>query len=238
MNKTDKKDKTVIFDYGATLDTNGVHWYHIFAGEHLKFNSYLTDEQMREAYVYGERQIAATRTVESMHNFLDTLLIKVDFQFDWLENNGIIKKECRHTEEISRNCYHLAKENTKKVRPMLEKLAESYNVGLVSNFYGNLDEVLKDFSLRDCFDDVVESAVVGISKPDKRLWQYALERLLTNAQDATVVGDSYKKDIMPTKQLGCSTIWLKGKGWKDIPQNTPFADAIITDIMQVENILG
>jgi HAD superfamily hydrolase (TIGR01509 family) len=232
-----EKEKAIIFDYGATLDTNGIHWYHIFAKEHLKYNSFLTDDQLRDAYVYGERQIAATRSIDSMHNFLDTLLIKVDLQFDYLENNGMIKKEGRHTNEVSQQCYEYAKENTSKVRPMLERLSANYKVGLVSNFYGNLEEVLKDFSIRDCFDDVVESAIVGISKPDKRLWQYALDRLQTKPEDAIVVGDSYKKDIMPTKQLGCSTIWLKGQGWMNNPTNTPFADEIITDIMQVESIL-
>lgn len=232
-----EKEKAIIFDYGATLDTNGIHWYHIFAKEHLKYNSFLTDDQLRDAYVYGERQIAATRSIDSMHNFLDTLLIKVDLQFDYLENNGMIKKEGRHTNEVSQQCYEYAKENTSKVRPMLERLSTNYKVGLVSNFYGNLEEVLKDFSIRDCFDDVVESAIVGISKPDKRLWQYALDRLQTKPEDAIVVGDSYKKDIMPTKQLGCSTIWLKGQGWMNNPTNTPFADEIITDIMQVESIL-
>lgn len=232
-----EKEKAIIFDYGATLDTNGIHWYHIFAKEHLKYNPFLTDDQLRDAYVYGERQIAATRSVDSMHNFLDTLLIKVDLQFDYLENNGMIKKEGRHTNEVSQQCYEYAKENTSKVRPMLERLSANYKVGLVSNFYGNLEEVLKDFSIRDCFDDVVESAIVGISKPDKRLWQYALDRLQTKPEDAIVIGDSYKKDIMPTKQLGCSTIWLKGQGWMNNPTNTPFADEIITDIMQVESIL-
>lgn len=232
-----EKEKAIIFDYGATLDTNGIHWYHIFAKEHLKYNPFLTDDQLRDAYVYGERQIAATRSIDSMHNFLDTLLIKVDLQFDYLENNGMIKKEGRHTNEVSQQCYEYAKENTSKVRPMLERLSANYKVGLVSNFYGNLEEVLKDFSIRDCFDDVVESAIVGISKPDKRLWQYALDRLQTKPEDAIVIGDSYKKDIMPTKQLGCSTIWLKGQGWMNNPTNTPFADEIITDIMQVESIL-
>ncbi len=233
----ENKEKAIIFDYGATLDTNGIHWYHIFKKEHLKYNSFLEDQQLRNAYVYGERQIAATRSIDSMHNFLDTLLIKVDLQFDYLENNGMIKKEDRHTNEISQQCYTFAKENTNRVRPMLESLSTDYKIGLVSNFYGNLEEVLKDFSLRDCFDDVIESAIVGISKPDKRLWQYALDRLQTKPEDAIVVGDSYKKDIMPTKQLGCSTIWLKGQGWMNNPTNTPFADEIITDIMQVKNIL-
>lgn len=231
------KEKTVIFDYGATLDTNGIHWYHIFAEEHLKYNSFLTDQQMRDSYVYGERQIAATRNIESMDNFLDTLLVKVALQYDFLQNNNIITEDQRHVEQISDECYMLAKQNTVNVKPMLERLSKDYNIGMVSNFYGNLDEVLRDFGIKDCFDDVVESAVVGISKPDKRLWSYALERLKSKAEDTTVVGDSYKKDIMPTKQLGCSTIWLKGQGWKDNPTNTPFADVIITDIMQVEHFL-
>lgn len=231
------KEKTIIFDYGATLDTNGVHWYHIFAAEHLKHNSFLEEQQLRDAYVYGERQIAATRSIDSMHNFLDTLLIKVDLQFDYLCNNGMVKQENRKTKEIAENCYLFARKNTQQIRPLLEELSEEYKIGLVSNFYGNLDEVLKDFALFDYFDDVVESAVVGISKPDKRLWQYALERLRTKPEDATVIGDSYKKDIIPTKQLGCSTIWLKGKGWMGNPTNTPFADEIITDIMQIKSVL-
>lgn len=233
----ESREKTIIFDYGATLDTNGIHWYHIFAKEHLKYNSFLADEQLRDAYVYGERQIAATRSIKSINNFLDTLLIKVDLQFDFLYNNGMIKQEHRKTKEIANSCYDFAKQNTSKVCPMLEKLQQEYKIGLVSNFYGNLDEVLKDFSLFDCFDDVIESAVVGISKPDKRLWQYALDRLKAQPSNTIVVGDSYKKDIMPTKQLGCSTIWLKGMGWQGNPTNTSFADEIITDIMQVEKIL-
>ncbi|MBQ7984990.1 MAG: HAD family hydrolase [Bacteroidales bacterium] len=237
MNMTDNKDRTVIFDYGATLDTNGVHWYHIFARQHLLHNDFLTDEQMREAYVYGERQIAALHSIDTMHNFLDTLYIKVNLQFDYLQNKGIVKAEKRCVEAIAQACYQKAKENTANVKPLLQRLNQEYKVGLVSNFYGNLDEVLKDFGIRDCFDDVIESAIVGISKPDKRLWQYALDKLQTKAQDATVIGDSYKKDIIPSKQLGCSTIWLKGQGWKDNPVNTPFADAIITDIMQVNDIL-
>ncbi|MGP1515643.1 MAG: HAD family hydrolase [Bacteroidales bacterium] len=231
------KEKAVIFDYGATLDTNGVHWYHIFAKEHQKYNPFLVDEQLREAYIYGERQIALTHSIDSMHNFLDTLVIKIDLQFDHLYNSGLIKKEYRYTQEIANYCYQFAKEHTQRVRPLLEKLNGEYKIGLVSNFYGNLDEVLKDFSLWECFDDVVESAVVGISKPDKRLWLYALERLQTKPEDSIVIGDSYKKDIIPTKQLGCSTIWLKGKGWLGSPINTAFADEIITDILQVGDIL-
>lgn len=231
------KEKTLIFDYGATLDTNGIHWYHIFAKEHLKYNAFLTDGQMRDAYVYGERTIASTRSIDSMHNFKDTLLIKVGLQYDYLVNNAILQDDMRHTEEIAESCYQFAKSCTNMAKSLLEKFSKNYKLGLVSNFYGNLEEVLRDFQIRDYFDKVIESAVVGYSKPDKRLWTLALKELDTKPEDATVIGDSYKKDIMPCKQLGCSTIWLKGEGWKENPTNTPFADAIITDIKQLDRYL-
>ena len=28
-----------------------------------------------------------------------------------------------------------------------------------------------------------------------------------------VIGDSYKKDIVPAESIGCHVLWLKGKGW-------------------------
>ena len=44
-------NKTIIFDFGATLDTNGIHWFYVFKQEHLKYNSFLSDEQLRETIV-------------------------------------------------------------------------------------------------------------------------------------------------------------------------------------------
>ena len=28
-----------------------------------------------------------------------------------------------------------------------------------------------------------------------------------------VIGDSYKKDILPAESIGCQVLWIKGKGW-------------------------
>src|SRR5574344_1191229 len=237
-NIKENKDRAIIFDYGATLDTNGTHWYHIFAKEHLKYNAFLKDEDLRNAYIYGERTIATTKTIDSMHNFKDTLLIKVDFQYKYLVDNKILEQsQANHTEQIAQSCYLLAKKNTNDTKPLLDYYAKTYKLGLVSNFYGNLNEVLKDFEIKDYFDLIVESAEVGISKPDKRLLMYAFDKMNISPYDSVVVGDSYKKDIIPAKQIGCSTIWLKGNGWKDNPIATPFADDIITDIQQIRKII-
>ena len=83
-------------------------------------------------------------------------------------------------------------------------------MALVSNFYGNVNAVLREFRLDQFFSAVVESGSEGIRKPDVRLWQKGIDALrrvnpLLRPQDITVVGDSMEKDILPARSLGCRT---------------------------------
>ena len=64
---------------------------------------------------------------------------------------------------------------------------------LVSNFYGNINTILDDFKLK-FFDSVIESAVVGIRKPDPRIFQLGVDALKMPAERTVVIGDSYSKD--------------------------------------------
>ncbi|MBP3590718.1 MAG: HAD family hydrolase [Muribaculaceae bacterium] len=96
---------------------------------------------------------------------------------------------------------------------MIEALAAEYPLVLVSNFYGNVEAVLEDFDLRRYFRTIVESAVVGVRKPDPKIFALGVEALGLRPQEVLVVGDSYKKDIVPAESLGCRVAWIKGKGW-------------------------
>jgi len=62
-------------------------------------------------------------------------------------------------------------------------------------------------------------------------------RSLEHWGESAVVGDSYERDIVPGKQLGCTTIWLKGKSWTSHPTETPAADHIINAFEQLRPIL-
>ena len=57
------------------------------------------------------------------------------------------------------------------------------------------------------------SAVVGIRKPDPRIFRLGVDALGLPPKEILVVGDSLKKDILPAESIGCRTAWLKGKGW-------------------------
>ena len=84
---------------------------------------------------------------------------------------------------------------------------------LVSNFYGNVESVLADFNLRHYFKEIIESAVVGVRKPDPQIFRLGVDALGLEPCNVLVIGDSYKKDIVPAESIGCRVLWLKGKGW-------------------------
>ena len=104
---------------------------------------------------------------------------------------------------------------------------------LVSNFYGNIRTVLKEFQLDEFFQDVVESAEVGIRKPDPRIWEIGVERLGMQPEEVVVVGDSFYKDVEPALKAGCHAVWFKGEGWTKKTFDETIPDKVITDLAQL-----
>ncbi len=48
----------------------------------------------------------------------------------------------------------------------------------------------------------------GLLKPDPAFFQHALRALEIRAEDAVMVGDTYRNDIRPAIELGMRTVWL------------------------------
>jgi putative hydrolase of the HAD superfamily len=203
------------------------------------FNVPVTKEQFREAYVYGERFLAVNPLVEPKHHFLDVLRLKTELQLDYLSDNKILPKNdilTHYSISISNQCYTFVSDIISKEKPILKNLHANYPIVLVSNFYGNIQSVLADFGLTEFFDEIIESAVVGVRKPNPAIFAMGVEKLGLPPEEVVVIGDSYTKDIVPAATLGCCTIWLKGQGWgDDDPAAT--ADRVITDFCELKAIL-
>ena len=93
--------------------------------------------------------------------------------------------------------------------------------------------VTDEFGLDGIFQQIVESAVVGIRKPDPRIFTLGVEALGLEPGEVVVVGDSIDKDILPARQAGCQTVWYQGEGWTDEPVDETIPDRIITDLRQL-----
>lgn len=225
--------KGFIFDYGGTLDTRGNHWGKVLWHGYERTGVPVGEEDFRDAYVYGERTLATSPIVKPDFTFRDTLQAKIRLQLQWLEENRNLGDATRYLERILDDVYQQTKDTTKESALVLEELAKRFPLVLVSNFYGNISTVLREFGLDHLFGDIIESAVVGIRKPDARIFALGVERLGLKVEEVAVVGDSYDKDILPSHSIGCHTIWFKGEGWTDDVVENPVADKVIGSLKEI-----
>lgn len=224
--------KGIIFDYGGTIDSRGDHWSEVIFDQYLQMALPVSYDQFREAYITAERALARSRIILPWHNFHDVMLRKTAVQLGYLKAQGILKDidTDRVQDDLATRCYESAKQAVAEARPILEDLADEFPLALVSNFYGNIDEVLRDFGIRHLFRGIAESAVLGIRKPDPRIFAAGCLILDLDPQDVLVVGDSLSKDIAPAASIGCSTAWICGRQWRgdsipaDAPAPTTLAD--------------
>ena len=123
-------------------------------------------------------------------------------------------------------------------KQVLEHLKQAgYPMVLVSNFYGNINQVLKDAEIDGYFKEVIESAVVGVRKPNPAIFALGVCALDLPASQVLVVGDTYGKDIIPAYKLGCHTLWIKGLQWEEKQVDESIPDGIIRKLSEMEEFL-
>lgn len=234
--------KGIIFDYGGTLDSEGRHWSFILREGLAQAGITTTDNAWRDAYVFAERALAKNRIIMPQDTFREVMLKKINIEIQSLINNNAINIAACHIDQYTQNaaeyCYQYAKKCVEQSREVLQNFKNQYPMVLVTNFYGNINAVLNDFKL-DFFNNIIESSVVGIRKPDPKIYELGVQSLGFSAQHVLVVGDSYSKDIVPAASIGCNTVWLKGESWSEdhlLPNVKP--DAVIESITQLTPLLA
>jgi putative hydrolase of the HAD superfamily len=225
--------KGYIFDYGGTLDTGGQHWGKVIwhAYEHLQVPVSETD--FRDAYVHAERTLGKNPIIQPDFTFYKTLETKICIQLEYLQHHAALSHHTSYIKPLTSHLYEATVAETSKSREVLLSLKKQYPMVLVSNFYGNIATVLKEFKLDGIFDTIIESAVVGVRKPDPQIFTLGVEALGMQPDEVVVVGDSMDKDIIPASKAGCHTVWFKGEGWTNDPVDETNAERVITALKQL-----
>ncbi len=221
--------KGIILDYGGTIDTNGIHWLEVFHKMYGLAGISLNKDTLRGAYVFAEQEMERNgHLVMPQDTFKENLRQKINYQISYLSQNKLTTRVKDFKKNILIDyCYNFARQNTYKQIDTLSKLTSRYPMVLVSNFYGNLYSVLKDFKIDMYFHTVIESARVGVRKPNPEIFQMGIKALNLNPDQVAIIGDSYTNDIAPAKEVGCTSIWLKNMGWNDQDDHTRTADYVI-----------
>jgi len=233
--------KGLIFDYGGTLDTAGCHWGKLIWKAYQQEQMPVTWEQFKDAYVFAERTLGSNPIIQTSYTFRRMLDVKLRIEMERLCTQGAWDADenafTQKHEALLNNLYQRVVATSKESVGVLTQLRQRYPMVLVSNFYGNMHTVLEEFGYADLFQDVVESAVVGIRKPDPRIFKLGVQTLALPAEEVVVVGDSFYKDILPAKKVGCKTVWFKGEGWNDQTYDETQTDCVITQLDQLLQLL-
>lgn len=81
-------------------------------------------------------------------------------------------------------------------------------LGVVSNSDGRVEEALTAAGIRDRFELVLDSALVGVEKPDPAIFRAALAALGVAPEEALHVGDLYDVDVVGARAAGIEAVLL------------------------------
>jgi len=226
---------SILFDFGGTIDTNGVHWSEKFNDAFKELNLIISASDFSKSYGFAVKEM--DKFINKEFNLYQTLFKQINLQLKFLAEelnyNFDVEKISQSATEI---CYNDVKKTVKDVIPFFEKIKNKFRIGLVSNYHGNLISVLTELEILNYFEVIIDSSIVNIWKPDPKIFSYAINEMKVLPEETFVIGDSYERDIVPAKKIGCKTIWLKGRSWKEEPE-TSKADWIISNLTDASKIL-
>jgi len=100
--------------------------------------------------------------------------------------------------------------------------------GVISNSNGSVRQALERAGLAPLLDFVIDSTVVGIAKPDPRVFALGLQAAGVNAHEAVYVGDSYFVDVVGARGAGLGAVLFDPGGvWgaRDCPRAAGLSEA-------------
>ena len=204
----------LLFDFGGTLDSDGGHWLDRFWAIYPQIG--LPDvpkNLIKEAFYWADLQ---AETAPAMRNA--GFRVMMEFHTAWqFQKLGLQDPEKQLAAAAA--FYRPSERILHRNRGTLEALAQAgYKMGVVSNFYGNVETLCVEALLTPFLQTILDSAVVGIKKPDAAIFRMALEALKLPAERVGFIGDSFERDMIPAKAMGMRTFWMVGDTGKTPPE--------------------
>jgi HAD superfamily hydrolase (TIGR01509 family) len=234
----------LLFDFGGTLD-GPAHWLDRFLMSYRAAGIEITRAELDPAFEHATRIGYGATRVMARFGLTDLVRFLAGHQFEYLRKSGPDPLRKVLDDAGASGRHQLVESVTKSfVRETAAGLAHSRNIigslhgrftmGIVSNFYGNLDRILEEAKLDRFFAAVADSSRVGIFKPDPGIFEAALKKIRCAPESVAMIGDSLGKDCAPAHKLGMRTVWLCTEPHSD--EDSSAADVTIRSIDEVAQI--
>lgn len=241
---------TVLFDMGGTLE------------------DIYTDDASREASAREVLRILREKGIEVSMDVPTAIKMLADGWDRYAAYRGPTNRELK-PEEIWGN-YVLTEFGLdfETVKPLAEELAHMWEVtyyhrslrpgvvdmleglkglgmklGVISNTASlyQVFAILKEYGIRDYFQDVTLSSVTGYRKPDPNIFLVSLNQVQSDPVTCAYVGDTFSRDVIGPQKVGFGVTFhihshLTASRDKDVPQDVK-ATYTVSDIYEVYTIL-
>lgn len=102
--------------------------------------------------------------------------------------------------------YNYLIDGTKEI---LEYLESKYKLHIITNGFEEVQNLkIEKSGIKKYFKEVITSESVGVKKPNKKVFEYALSKVDTEASETIMIGDSYEADVLGGLNAGMLAVYF------------------------------
>ena len=92
---------------------------------------------------------------------------------------------------------------------ILDYLNKNYSLHIITNGFDEVQhKKMAKSNILHYFNTVTNSEMVGVKKPNPKIFNYALDLANTKAETSIMIGDSFEADILGAKNIGMDVIFF------------------------------
>jgi phosphoglycolate phosphatase-like HAD superfamily hydrolase len=237
--------ETLLFDFGGTLDADGVAWKDRFHALCQAEGLDMSAEAFAPAFFAADDRLVGSlpptaglsETVHALAACLEAELARRRAGAS-ADGNGKERTDGERGKRVASRFLSDASAAFARNRPVLEALGERYQLGIVSNFYGNLEAVCRSAGLGPLFAVMADSRRVGAEKPDPAIFRAALEALHAVPETTVLVGDSLRRDCEGARRAGIGFVWIAPKDVQAAEAAGAAARPVLAAVTELGDLLG
>jgi putative hydrolase of the HAD superfamily len=231
--------ETLLFDFGGTLDSDGVAWKERFHALYQAEGLDLSAEAFAPAfYAADDALVGALAPTTGLKGTVDALTANLEVELARRDNGtgGEGIDAARGRRVASRFLSEMSAAFARN-GPVLKVLSERYRLGVVSNFYGNLEAVCESAGLAPLFGVMTDSQRVGVEKPEPAIFRAALAALQASAETTVMVGDSLRRDYEGARRSGLGFIWIATEDVQAIELDSAADRSVFASVNELPDLL-
>ncbi|MGC1579762.1 MAG: HAD family hydrolase [Beijerinckiaceae bacterium] len=237
--------ETLLFDFGGTLDADGVAWKERFHALYQSQGLHMAADAFASAFFAADDALVGrlpptTGLPETVNALAANLEAELARRCAGAEAVGSVRDRAdgdRGRRVASRFLSEMSAVFARN-RPVLQALGERFRLGVVSNFYGNLEAVCQSSGLAPLFAVMADSHCVGAKKPEPAIFWAALETLHAAPKTTVFVGDSLRRDCEGARRAGMGFVWIAPEGVQAAEAHAAANRSVLAAVTELPDLLN